>query len=328
MRPAVSVLCPSYNHAPFLRTCLEGVRAQTMTDWELILVDDGSRDDSVAIAREIASEDPRIKVRVNEVNLGTYGTEERARGMANGRYIAVLNTDDLWEPTKLARQIESLEASPASGFSYTLGWKIDENGRIDASEDVHDNWPQTPVQELLPWLLYENRVLASSVLFRAEAVRFEPTLRYSGDWVALLGPAYRGVAACVPERLNYWRMHSNNTFVRSAKQVHEEVRVREAILATDWAVPRLPYGEIRHGLGRNALNLAALEILRGNRAAAIRHALTAVRLSPERRLTVRRLVAVMLPNARERLWPGDRTSFAEAAPPAPPLDLTRSLNFH
>lgn len=321
MRPVVSVLCPSYNHAPFLRACLGGVRAQTMTDWELILVDDGSRDASVAIAREMAAEDNRIQVHVNEANLGTYGTEERARAMARGQYVAILNTDDLWEPTKLARQTELLEANPACGFCYTLGWKIDENGVVDTSEDVHENWPREPVQELLPWLLYENRVLASSALFRAGAARFDPSLRYSGDWVALLGPAYRGAVTCVPERLNYWRMHSHNTFVRSARQVHEEVRVREAILAANWYVARLPEGEIRRGLGRNALNLAALEILRGNRMAAIRHALAAVRLSPERRLTVRRLAAVMLPNARERLWPGDRTAFSEPAPAVPPLDF-------
>ncbi|MGV3616555.1 MAG: glycosyltransferase family 2 protein [Fimbriimonas sp.] len=321
--PLVSIVCPSYNHAPFLREGLAGVQAQTFPDWELILVDDGSRDESVNIAREIAADDPRIRVHVNAQNLGTYGTEERARAMAKGRYVAVLNSDDLWEPEKLAEQVALLEANPTCGFCYTLGWKIDEHGEVDRGEDVHHDWPTEPVQELLPHLLYENRVLASSVLFRAEAARFDPSLRYSGDWVALLGPAREGPVACVPKRLNYWRMHSNNTFVRSPKQVHEEVRVRIAIMlaAPRWLVPRLPPAAIRRGLGRNALNLAALEILRGNRSAAMGYALTALRLLPERRIAARRLVAVMLPSARTRLWPGDATRFEEAPPHAPPLDL-------
>lgn len=325
----MSIVCPSYNHAPFLRAGLAGVRAQTLEDWELILIDDGSTDDSVAIAHEVAAEDSRIGVFVNEANLGTYGTEARARAMARGRYVAVLNSDDLWEPEKLARQFELLERNPSCGFCYTLGWKIDENGHVDESEDVHMDWPTEPTQELLPRLLYENRVLASSVLFRAEAARFDPSLRYSGDWVALLGPAREGAVACVPERLNYWRMHSNNTFVRSAKQVHEEVRVREAIMAaaSRWFVPRLPAAEVRRGLGRNALNLAALEILRGNRTRAVTHALDAVRLLPERRVAIRRLAAVLLPNARQRLWPGDATAFTERAPAQPPLDLFRGVNF-
>jgi glycosyltransferase involved in cell wall biosynthesis len=294
-----------------------------MADWELILIDDGSRDDSVAVAREIAAEDPRVQVHVNETNLGTYGTEERARGMAKGEYVAVLNSDDLWERTKLERQLALLRENPASGFCYTLGWKVDEHGTVDRGEDVHADWPIEPVQELLPWLLYENRVLASSVLFRREAARFDPSLRYSGDWVALLRPAYEAPALCVPERLNYWRMHSHNTFVRSAKQVHEEIRVREAILAAapKWFASRLPASAIRNGLGRNAMNLAALEVLRGRRRVATSHALAALRLLPDRRLAARRLAAVLLPNARQRLWPGDTTSFSDPFPTATPLCL-------
>lgn len=329
MPPVVSILCPSYNHAPYLRAALAAVRAQTLTDWELILIDDGSQDESVAITREIAAQDDRIGVYVNEVNRGTYGTQERAREMARGRFIAVLNSDDLWAPAKLERQIALLEANPECGFCYTLGWKIDEHGRVDESEDVHADWPTDPVQELLPRLLYENRVLASSVIFRAEAARFDPSLRYSGDWVALLMPARDGKVACVPERLNFWRMHSHNTFVRSAKQVREEIRVREAIMAaaSRWSLPRLDGTEVRRGLGRNALNLAALEVLRGNRTRAVAYAIDAVRLLPERRVALRRLAAVLMPNARERLWPGDRTSFSDVEAALPPLDLFRGTNF-
>src|SRR5579884_4335685 len=103
--PAVSILIPSYNHGPFLRECLRSVQEQTLGDWELIVVDDGSSDDSVDIAREVAATDPRIRVFVNDVNLGTYGTEQRALDRSTGRYVAVMNSDDRWAPEKLARQV-------------------------------------------------------------------------------------------------------------------------------------------------------------------------------------------------------------------------------
>jgi glycosyltransferase involved in cell wall biosynthesis len=324
LKPAlVSIIVPSYNHGRFLRSGLAAVQSQTLNDWELILIDDGSSDDSVAIAREIAASDRRIQVHVNERNLGTYGTQERARALARGRYVAILNSDDLWESTKLETQIAVLEANPEVSFSYTLGWKIDENGNVDQSEDVHADWPRDLIQQPLPYLLYENRILASSVVFHADDLRFEPSMRYSGDWVALLGSARRGSAACVAERLTYWRIHSNNTFVRSPNQVHEEIRVRRAILDswTSWFVGGIPRHEILSGLGMNALNLAALEILRGERAAAIRAAAIAARTMPGKRVAIRRLGACLLPNARERLWPKDQTRFEGKTPSLLPLRI-------
>ena len=110
MNPRVSIIIPSYNHGRFLRQCLQRVLDQTFTGWELILIDDGSKDDSVAIARSYA--DPRIQVHQNEANLGTYGTEQKALGMSRGEFVAVLNSDDLWHVEKLARQVELLEKHP------------------------------------------------------------------------------------------------------------------------------------------------------------------------------------------------------------------------
>lgn len=320
MTPKVSIIVPSYNHGPFLRAGLAGVQAQTMTDWELILIDDGSRDDSVAIAREVAASDDRIQVHVNETNLGTYGTQERARLMARSEHIAVLNSDDLWEPTKLEKQLAAIGDLPVC---YTLGWKIDENGKIDTSEDVHADWPMQSPQELIPYLLYENRVLASSVLFRADSLRFEKRLRYSGDWWALLHCATDGPVALVPERLNYWRMHSHNTFVRSANQVHEEVKVRYAIAVEEWNRARARVGEaaVNRGTGMNWLNLAALQILRGERKAAIQAARIALSQLPDKKIALRRLLSVMLPNARQRLWPGDKTVFTQPYPDISDLDF-------
>lgn len=322
--PRVSIIVPSYNHAEFLPKALDSVRAQTFLDWELIVVDDCGSDGSVEIAREYAARDSRISVHVNEQNLGTYGTEERARLMAKGRYLAVLNSDDVWESTKLEKQVQAMESEKRAMFCYTLGWKVDENGKLDTSEDVHANWPIEPVQELLPYLLYENRVLASSVLFRTSAVRFDPTLAYSGDWVALLRLSRNGPALCISERLTFWRMHSRNSFVRSERQVNEEIRVRYAIHAarSRWFVDRVSGTKVRRGLGLNCRNIAALEVLRGRRAAGVKAAIQAVVLTPEKNLVLRRLVACMfVRNCRARLWPDDQTVFDGPMPELEPVDF-------
>ncbi len=306
MSPTFSVLIPSYNHAKFLPTCIESVLAQTTGDWEVVLVDDGSSDDSIKIARSFA--DPRIQVHSNPENLGTYGTLNRALSLARGTYVAILDSDDAWLPEKLEAQREALNRSPEALVCYTLGSEVDESGSVlKGPEDVHSCWPTSETQSLLPYLLEENRVLASSAVFVRTAVAFHPDLRYSGDWVALL-EACRRQCACVPRDLSRWRQHGSNTFRRSPGQVCEEIRVRRSILGSEhmWLGTGMPAHEIRSGLGRCARHLAALEVLCGSVASARRSALRGLKLAPGRR-SLLRLAATMVPlaQARAKLWPGE-----------------------
>ena len=295
MSPRVSIIIPSYNHGRFIRQCLQRVVDQTFTDWELIIVDDGSKDDSVAMSR--AFDDPRIQVHQNEVNLGTYGTEQKALSMSKGEFIAVLNSDDLWEVQKLERQVHLLERYPKAMLCYTLGWKIDDEGNIDTSEDVHLDWPTDELQDVLPYLMYENRILASGVLFRRGNLKFETTCRYSGDWVALLEQAKQGPVACLSDRLTYWRMHNNNTFVLSPKQLAEEVRVRRAIaeLGAGWTSDPKRLPGVLEGLGKNSLNLSVLAVFFGDRAAAMFAGFTAIRFMANKKRAIKRTLSLLLP---------------------------------
>ena len=208
----------------FLPAGMRSLQSQTMGDWELIAVDDGSTDDSVKILSETG--DPRIRVSQNETNLGTYGNLYRALSMASSDLIAVLNSDDEWAPTKLELQLNALEKHPEAQICYTDGLAIGNTSRLG---DVQGEWPRDEVQELLPYLLQENRVLASSVIFRKPFVSFDPSMRYSGDWEALLRPVRNAPVAFVDTPLTKWRIHDRNTFVRSKGQVAEEIRLRQSI---------------------------------------------------------------------------------------------------
>ena len=295
--PRVSILIPSYNHARFLDACLKGIQNQTFEDWEIILVDDGSKDDSVEMAREFATREPRLKVFVNEQNLGTYGTEQRALEMSSSEFVAILNSDDLWAPNKLELQVKALDAQPDVPLAYVLGWKVNDLGVVDESEDVHLDWPTTERQEILPYLLYENRVLASGVLFRREGLRFNTSCRYSGDWVALLDRAVHSPVACVPERLNFWRMHDNNSFVFSVKQILEEIRVRDAIMrnASRWYQPRLDRRAVSLGLAKNAMNQFALYIYCKETQKARQVMFHALAYHANKKSTLKRALSTFLP---------------------------------
>jgi len=100
--PLVSIITPIYNAAPWLRETLDSVRAQTLTDWEQIMVDDGSSDDSVAIAEAAALQDPRFRLIRTLRNMGPSAARNLAIEAARGRFIAFLDADDLWLPEKLA----------------------------------------------------------------------------------------------------------------------------------------------------------------------------------------------------------------------------------
>jgi glycosyltransferase involved in cell wall biosynthesis len=298
----VSILLPSYNHAEFLEQCLNGVIEQSFQEWELIAVDDCSSDRSVEVLQE--QEDPRIQVHVNPRNLGTYGALDRALSLAKGEYVAVLNSDDWWLKDKLRLQLELLEANPDLPFAYTSGRPVP-----GGAAQQPEHWPKDSIQELLPFLLAENHVLASSVLFRRSSASFRPELRYSGDWTALLGPSRDGAVGFIDNPLTMWRQHDRNTYRRSPGQVDEEIRLREGILAAEayWRVPRLPSSAINHGLSECACHLSALYVLQGRMPEARKAARMGLRFHPSKR-TLRRLSIVSLSgvSARKSLWAGER----------------------
>lgn len=127
--PKVSVITPAYNAAPYLEETVKSVQAQTFTDWEMIIVDDCSKDKTYHIANALAEKDPRIKVFQNEINSGVAVTRNKALDAATGEFIAFLDSDDLWHPKKLETQIKEMEKEVLP-FTYTYYQKFDtENGK-------------------------------------------------------------------------------------------------------------------------------------------------------------------------------------------------------
>lgn len=125
--PTVSIILPTYNRIRYLREAIESAFAQTYGDWEMIIADDGSSEETRAYLRSI--QDPRVTVLwLPHTGMPSIARNEAIRH-ARGRYLAFLDSDDLWRPTKLAAQLCALRASPACRWSYTAVDLIEPDGR-------------------------------------------------------------------------------------------------------------------------------------------------------------------------------------------------------
>lgn len=121
----VSIIMPSFNTGRFIGETIKSVQRQTYSNWELIIVDDCSTDNTDKIVGKFLA-DKRIKYLKNEANKGAAISRNLAIREANGRWIAFLDSDDLWKPLKLEKQIQFMEVNEYS-FSYTSYEEIDEN---------------------------------------------------------------------------------------------------------------------------------------------------------------------------------------------------------
>ncbi len=124
MNDLVSIIMPSYNTGRFIGETIDSVLAQTYGNWELIIVDDCSTDDTDSVVQKYLG-DERIRYIKNEKNSGAAVSRNRALREATGKWIAFLDSDDLWEPEKLEKQIAFMEENGYS-FSYTNYAEIDE----------------------------------------------------------------------------------------------------------------------------------------------------------------------------------------------------------
>lgn len=122
MHPQVSVLMTAYNREAFIAGAIESVLAQTFTEFELIIVDDASKDRTVEIARSYAARDSRIQVFVNERNLGDYPNRNRAAKLATGEFIKYHDSDDVMYPHCLAIMVETLAAYPEASVALSKEW--------------------------------------------------------------------------------------------------------------------------------------------------------------------------------------------------------------
>jgi glycosyltransferase involved in cell wall biosynthesis len=204
--PRVSVLMTVYNAAPYLRAALDSIVNQTSGDWELVVVENGSTDESPGILASYA--DPRIRIQWLRENIGRTPALRQAFDMARGEYFAVLDADDVSHPERLATQVAYLDAHPDVVLVGTWALLIDEQGEV-----LDRLAPTTDARQLYENLGWANPIVHSSVMYRAgvasELGGYSEDLPYAQDYGLWLRLAQRGEVAMIAEYLCEQRVRSN-----------------------------------------------------------------------------------------------------------------------
>jgi len=204
----VSVIIPCYNHAHYLPDALNSVLAQTYTDWEAIIVDDGSTDNTRAVAAQFI--DPRIHY-LHQENQGLSAARNAGIRAAQGEFIALLDADDMWEPTFLEKMVTVLQAEPTASAAYCGFRYMNANAKLLNQSVMKVVPPEAFRDELLHHGSWLN---PCSVIVHASAYRevgpFDETLRACEDldiWLRL-SEQHRFIG--VPEVLVRYRRTGNN----------------------------------------------------------------------------------------------------------------------
>lgn len=204
--PTVSIITPSYNCEDFLEETIQSVIQQTFQDWELIIVDDHSPDSSYALAQEFSKKDPRIiAIRLPE-NGGAAVARNTAIERANGRYIAFLDSDDLWKENKLERQIKFMQDN---GYEFTFT-NYDVHSLLDKSiKEKRIEQKKLSYKELL----HANRIGCLTAMYDTRRIGkiFMPLIRKRQDyalWLKILKQVE--YAHLLPKSLAIYRVRNDS----------------------------------------------------------------------------------------------------------------------
>lgn len=205
--PLVSVVMPAHDAGATVGAAVESALAQSMPELELIVVDDGSGDDTAEVVESIA--DPRLALLRQDCG-GPGAARNAGIRRASGEWIALLDADDIWLPHKLERQLEALEAAPGAGAAQSGAWFVDER-----LEPLHVQRCRRSKDELLAFLRFQNMPAACSTWIVSRELLdrvgpFDESLPSLEDWHFSIRVARHGNPLGIAEPLALYRVHDGN----------------------------------------------------------------------------------------------------------------------
>lgn len=253
--PTISIIVPNYNHARFLRQRIGSILGQTYQDFELILLDDSSADNSRDVLRNYTS-DPRVRLIFNGCNSGnTYRQWNKGVRLARGKYVWIAESDDYADARFLERMISDLDNNSGVLFACCRSRLVDESNAMGGFVDVHlgydvRRWAadfceggRDACRDL--FLSYNPVGNASAVVFRKDAYEriggADETLRYCADWKLWAAMALEGKLAYTSEPLNYYRFHQQTVRSKNSGTVQETAEVLGVLC---WFVEKGLFSEV------------------------------------------------------------------------------------
>lgn len=209
--PLVSIILPTYNRAAFILETIESIRNQTFENWELIIVDDGSDDNTEELISMI--KDNRIQFyKAGKIGIGGK-IKNMGLKMASGELYAFMDSDDLWADTKLEKQVAALQQYPIAGFSLTGGFNF--RKYLEPVEYFYEQREGIKCGDLLvPYFKSQVSATTPSLIFKRECLNitgyFDETIFFSDvDFILNLAMHFKGIILYEP--LLYRRLHDSNT---------------------------------------------------------------------------------------------------------------------
>jgi glycosyltransferase involved in cell wall biosynthesis len=267
--PAVSVIMNCLNCERYLKEAIDSVFAQTYGEWEIIFWEDkASKDNSEKIARSYGR---KLRYFRSEVSLPLYGSRNLAVQKARGKYIAILDCDDIWLPEKLEGQVRLLESDNEIGLVYSDVISFNEKGKERRSFEFKKPYRGNIFSELL----FENFINTQTVLIRKEVfdslnTAFDGRLIMSGDYDAYLRISYKWKVDYVDKPLARYRVHRNSKTWRDGRElITVEIdlmmdNLRKVVNGFDKNYPE----EIRHLNRRRDVQLSLIDWESGDRKKA------------------------------------------------------------
>jgi len=255
-RPAVSFILPCYNHGHFLAECVNSILRQTCGDFEVLIMDDCSPDETPAVARSFS--DPRVVHVRNEHNLGHLANYNKGIGLSRGEFIWLINVDDyLRSPGVLEKFVAVMEKVPTAAYVFCRAFSV--RGGVEVPPHVVHGTSDRIFgsDEFLQRLVIRNTISTPAVMVRRTSYervgRFEPDLPYAGDWFQWCRHAFHGDVAYLAEPMVCYRVHDTGMsqwyHQNPHKLIRDEVEVR-------WRVRSMA-----EQLGRTAIVKAATDAI-------------------------------------------------------------------
>jgi len=226
LKPIVTVVMPVYNAALYLKEAVDSILNQTLKDFELLIINDGSTDNSLQIIQSY--DDKRIRLVNNEVNCGIIKTRNKGLALSTGKYIAMMDADDISLPTRLEKQVKYLEQNKDAAVLATKLVLMNENG------EEQGYWPEdfrtTTVSQINKTLPISNCIGQPTVMMRADTVKsigYNNAFLHNEDWGLWLNIISNGfVIAKLNEVLLKYRIHSTSTTVNANTKGVEKKIIR------------------------------------------------------------------------------------------------------
>jgi glycosyltransferase involved in cell wall biosynthesis len=276
--PLVDIIIPSYNAAKFLPAAIESVLAQTFGDWRIVLVDDGSTDDTAEVVAGFAERlGERLKY-IKKDNGGLPAARNTAIANSSAEFLALLDADDVWLPDRLAESMKSFEGRPQVGLSYGLISRIDQNGVV---LDTFAGNARFAEGRIAPYIYMRKVQLpCPTMTFRRACVDevgvFDETMRATEDrdlWVRI---ALRYEVAVVPKVIAYYRSSSESMSTDPERMLKAQMQFIEKHYGAPgcgWMARRVALSEIYR-------QRAEAYATRGQRWVALKSSLRAVVFYP------------------------------------------------